>query len=113
MSENFTVAIPLNNFNPSTDLVSNQSYDELIVDEKEISLNQILKAQERLIERLEREIDRLETENEDLRNISPSNLPISLDSSNTMPQGVILKSKFRDNVEDLLRQKAIALRDNK
>ena len=86
-----------------------KQYEEIKVNDEEIKYKKLCESQERFIASLEHEIVRLT----DLLGGQYTKPPVILDSgmdsptSTTLPQGVILKSKFRETVEEQLRQKAI------
>lgn len=94
---------------------SSNNYETIIVDDKQIKLQQICDSQVRLISSLENHIERLQGEVERLRQVpfatslrSEAEAVSASDfTSTTIPTGIVLKSKFRENVEDLLRAKAI------
>jgi hypothetical protein len=89
-----------------------KEYVELQVNDEEIKYKKLCESQERHIERLEAEIQRLKEEllgvdSRDALGASTPEPPVVDHTSNTLPQGIVLKSKFRETVEEQLRQKAI------
>jgi hypothetical protein len=86
-----------------------KQYEEIKVNDEEIKYKKLCESQERLIASLEAHVDRLELEILYLKG-NPASTPVftpETNTSTTIPTGVILKSKFRENIEDLLREKAI------